>query len=336
MIARLTVVLVFAAGVLAHGGAFPDDSLLARIHSAAQAYARGDASGVKDAETWNPGAVKALTARILDTPDTRQAEAAAMLMTELAASGASSNRASGYLSAAEAIVRGLPRPGGNRSFEEHWYAFAASLFLADTNPQGARPFVERGLRVSPRSAQLWILSGTAKEIAAYLGNPECTHPGCTSGQISGDRRSAEEAYRRALQFDPRSTEARLRLGHLLAFGRDHSEARRLLTAVIAENPPPTVTYLAYLFLAEIDTIDRALDAARHDYERAIDIEPGFQTPRIALSVVDLLAGDADRSRAAVQDWLAAPHSERPDPWWLYQNGERDDPALDWLRQEVRR
>ncbi len=121
-----------------------------------------------------------------------------------------------------------------RSEEAHlWYAIntgrggqargvVRSLFLLPT----VREELDIILGLNPKSARGHALAGNVMFEAP--------------GLLGGDRRKAEEHYRKALQIDPRLTVVRVDLARLLIATGRHDEARRELTRVIAERAPTSI------------------------------------------------------------------------------------------------
>jgi tetratricopeptide (TPR) repeat protein len=121
-----------------------------------------------------------------------------------------------------------------RTEEAHlWYAIntgrwgqargvVRSLFLLPT----VRRELDTIFMLNPKSARGHALAGNVLfEVPELLG---------------GDRKKAEEHYRKALQIDPRFTVVRVDLARLLISAGRHDEARRELTRVINERAPTSV------------------------------------------------------------------------------------------------
>lgn len=120
---------------------------------------------------------------------------------------------------------------GPRSEEAHvWYAINTgrwgqtkgvmrSLFLLPT----VREELDVIFSLNPRSVRGHALAGNVFfEVPALLG---------------GDRKKAEEHYRKALAIDPRFTVVRIDLARLLNASGRQAEARRELTRVVGETAP---------------------------------------------------------------------------------------------------
>jgi tetratricopeptide (TPR) repeat protein len=121
-----------------------------------------------------------------------------------------------------------------RSEEAHlWYAINTgrwgqtrgvlrSLFLLPT----VRQELDIIFALNPKSVRGHILAGNVLfEVPGLLG---------------GDRKKAEEHYRKALAIDSRFTVARVDLARLLIAAGRHQEARRELTRVLDERAPTSI------------------------------------------------------------------------------------------------
>jgi tetratricopeptide (TPR) repeat protein len=120
---------------------------------------------------------------------------------------------------------------GPRNEETHvWYAINTgrwgqvkgvmrSLFLLPT----VREELDVIFSLNPRSVRGHALAGNV-----FFEVP---------GLLGGDRKKAEDHYRKALEIDPRFTVVRIDLARLLIAGGRQAEARRELTRVVAETAP---------------------------------------------------------------------------------------------------
>jgi tetratricopeptide (TPR) repeat protein len=97
-----------------------------------------------------------------------------------------------------------------------------SLFLLAT----VREEIETILELNPRSVRGRALAGNVLMEAP--------------GFVGGDRRKAEEQFRRGIEHDPHFTAIRVDLARLLIAGGRHAEAREELTRVIEEKTPTSV------------------------------------------------------------------------------------------------
>ncbi len=130
---------------------------------------------------------------------------------------------------------------------------------------------------------------------------------------------AERLLRRALQYDPAYSEARLRLGHVLAERGRHADAIRELTMALPGLEEPLLEYCALLFLGASHEALGAPGDARAVYERAATMTPGARVPHLALARLLGDAGEQDDAARHLRLGLAPTTDERAiDPWWAYR------------------
>jgi len=123
---------------------------------------------------------------------------------------------------------------GPRNHEAHlWYAInigrwgetkgvLRSLFLLPTIREELRILFE----LDPRSVRAHILAGNVLlKVPSFAG---------------GDRAKAEEHFKKALEVDPRFTNARVELGQVYIDDARYADARRELTRVVNETNPSIV------------------------------------------------------------------------------------------------
>ena len=309
---------------------------------AVRAYQHGDVvSAAITLTSWSQRDLEEAGAAVLATHDWELVEAAAVLHTEITRREliADPTTAALHLAIAEALVREIPSSQSS-PFQPRWYAFAASVFLAETNPKGARLLIDRGLRAASRDPTLHVMSGAIQEMLAHIENPECSGPGCdTRGP---DARAwttlgqAEAEYRRGLDLDPQAIEARLRLGRVLFLQNRRTQAREELETVTQTSTNVRWRYLAHLFLGALDDYESHFTDARREYEAALKLGPEHQTPYIALSFAEQMTGAGDRARQTIDTLVRLPRAATVDPWLNYESGGLDEEALAWLRAHVHR
>jgi tetratricopeptide (TPR) repeat protein len=97
-----------------------------------------------------------------------------------------------------------------------------SLFLLPTIREELRILFE----LDPRSVRAHILAGNVLvKVPGFAG---------------GDRAKAEEHFKKALEVDPRFTNARVELGQVYVDDARYADARRELTRVVNETDPSIV------------------------------------------------------------------------------------------------
>jgi tetratricopeptide (TPR) repeat protein len=164
------------------------------------------------------------------------------------------------------------------------------------------------------------------------------------GRLSWKIDQASERLRRALELDPQSLEARLRLGRVLWLLDRGDEAVGEWLSVqrsgAVSTAQPNETYLASLFLGRLYEERGQPAHAETVYRFAISILASGQSARLALT--RLLAENTGSSAGT---WPAAalpigPSSADPslDPWTMYFSRQRGDQVraqLAELRQRIR-
>ena len=262
------------------------DRLVQAFTDAIRAYQRGNVESATGALTgWSPRDLQRVDQAVIASRDRPLISAGAMVHTELALLGTLDRREATvtmHLGLAESLVQALP-PAQSAEFRRHWYTLAASLLFANTSPEGARPFVGRGLRQFPNDAALHRMAGIIEETLAHFEDPECTGPGCDArGPRSRARpmlTRAESEYRRALELDAQLVDARLRLGRVLFLANQLPRARDELSAAARQADDAQTGYLAHLFLGGLADHEGDFAIAAREYETALRLAPEHPTPR---------------------------------------------------------
>jgi tetratricopeptide (TPR) repeat protein len=291
-------------------------------------------AALRNAGSWKLEAVRRDARQLIEDPDTRLAPGVALLMTELARRD---TRAGGpeRFAVAEARVSNLRRNSPDiRAFQERWYAFMTSVFIAELNPAGARTVIDRGLRVVGESSRLQLLSGIAYEMSTYP-HATCLASDC---RLSDDQRARNlslvaNAYRRASALDPHSPDAHLRLGRVLHLAGDRDGARQELAEVERGTSRVELLYLVALFRADLNQQAGDVRGASAEAERAVNLGPEYQSARIALAHLSDQLGMADRSRKIVDELLQL--RTVGDPWWEFRQPAEDFDSLEWLNAYIR-
>jgi len=131
-------------------------------------------------------------------------------------------------------------------------------------------------------------------------------------------RRAAETYRRALKARPELAEARLRLGRTLALLGETKPAVQELQQV-ASGADAELTYLARLFLGDVQEQQGDFTDAVTEYRAALAARPGSAVARLAIARAQQGAGDRGAAQASVQALLLEPAAdEQGDPWWRYR------------------
>lgn len=216
-----------------------------------------------------------------------------------------------------------PAPGRDEMVRQ-WYV-ATAAWMQDRGDYDTT-HLGRAREIFPGDPDILFLSGCLHETyasppvqsvvqAAVLPTGVMLAVGAEGREL----RQAESYFRRALQLNPAHTEARLRLGHVLARLDRHADAARELREAVASTGDGLLLYYGSMFLGSAAEALRLYDEAQASFERAAAIYPTAQSPRLALSELARRRGDRGGALREIQRVFALPVSqfERHDPWWNY-------------------
>ena len=189
---------------------------------------------------------------------------------------------------------------------------------------------------------VFLAYGMARETSAFavdgLGRSR-------TSRLGGRRRStrrrtrvaralldARSALQRALQLDPHSVEARLRLAHVYVRLDDERRATPLLEQILAGDPPEAYAYIASILLGDVRARGGQLQPAIDLYLNARALMPAAQSAYIAHAHALRSAGQAEAAATVVSDMLERP-THGDDPWTKYPRG-LDEEAADLARLRV--
>lgn len=195
------------------------------------------------------------------------------------------------------------------------YASLSQLRLFSDDPVGARAAFERAIELSPSYATAYHWYG----IFLGWGNAE--------------PEKATEMFRKAIELDPLSPIINQVWASDLADHGHFEEAIAHYKKAIEIDPsfPGAYAGLSNLYYDEYARVDESIEWM----EKAIDLDPGNQTPRILLAV-GLAAGGHIDSAITAFDTLAARYPENPNVFYagggIYRMLGRFDKALEWRRR----
>lgn len=189
--------------------------------------------------------------------------------------------------------------------------------------------VDRSVQLFPRDPDVLFFAGCARE---WFGGPQIqsTLQSTTLsrdlfnlvGDEGAELRNAERLFREALEHDPRLTEARIRLGRVLGRRGRHEDAIAELRRATTETDKPLLQYYGQMFLgAEAAALD--LDAeARRAYQRASELYPEAQSPRVANAALAVRMGDRAGALSEIEPVVTASDPLlSDDPWWSYYTSQ---------------
>lgn len=137
-------------------------------------------------------------------------------------------------------------------------------------------------------------------LAMYPDSPRAT---CNLGGAkmrAGLVAEAEQLYRRAIELQPRLSEARYNLGHLLLLTDRNDEAAKHLSAV----PPIALEYAdAQLDLGTLAAVTAKLDDAISHFREAVRARPHFADAHFNLACALAESGDIEGAKSAFREAL---------------------------------
>jgi tetratricopeptide (TPR) repeat protein len=310
-------------------------------------------TAVKLLAGWEQKGLSDAVAETIKSGDVRVNEAAALLHLEIAVAiaGVSTGSTQTYLDLGSQLIDGItptnPDVVRNLSREQlsqiakvraTWHGVAGSAFLSVNDIDRARQFLSKAQKITPGSAAILTLQGTADEIEGAGYNPDDVESSMLSRRAVAQRTrlllSAEELYRRALSADPAYALAQIRLGRVEYLFKNMKAAAQSLQKGSAAAQDPSHRYLAAMFTGAFLQEQKDLAGARAEFERALELAPRSQNAIVALAYVELIAGRPDRAQALVRGHLGT--ADPDEAWWAFKNGTLDLTGLRWLRQQVRK
>lgn len=189
--------------------------------------------------------------------------------------------------------------------------------------------VDRSVQLFPRDPETLFLAACAREM--FSGPQVQTVLASTTlsrdlfhliGSEGAELRNAERLFRESLEQDPERTEARIRLGRVLGRRGRHQEAIAELRRATTGTKNRLLLYYGNMFLgAEADALGLT-DEARQAFERAGELYPHAQSPRLALSTLVARAGDRAEALTTIAPVLARDEPQlADDPWWSYHTSQ---------------
>ena len=133
--------------------------------------------------------------------------------------------------------------------------------------------------------------------------------------------AAERLLRRALELEPRLSEARIRLGHVLLLeGQGQAAVAMLQPMTEASNQPPT-RYLAHLFIGAAHSAAGRLTEAQAAFAASAAAYPCGQTAPLALLQAAVRGGAGREAAHSRMMESLQPVSGCTDPWSVYDFGQ---------------
>ncbi len=200
-----------------------------------------------------------------------------------------------------------PDPGSDETVRM-WY-IAANAYMQSVEQLDAW-HVDRSVQLFPRDPEVLFLAACARE---WFSGPQIQNTLRSTtlarelfnliGSESDELRRSERLFRDSLEHDPERVEPRIRLGRVLGRRGRHQDAIVELRRATMGTKNRLLLYYGNMFLgAEADALDLA-DEAKQAYERAGDLYPFAQSPRLAISSMATRAGDRTGALSAIEEVL---------------------------------
>ena len=218
----------------------------------------------------------------------------------------------------------MPAPSQDPAVRQ-WYRGVAAFFASKSRLVEAGPHLDRARQLFPAAPDILAASGALYEAEAapaiqnFVQAPRPDGLVATIDSARSNWRRAEVFFRKAVDLDGTSAEARLHLGRVLGLRERHQEAADHLRQAAATADDSRTRYYSWLFLGVEEQALGHVDRARESFESAAALWPKAQSPRLALSQLARRAGDRSGALRALQPvmTLSTDEGERDDPWWTY-------------------
>jgi tetratricopeptide (TPR) repeat protein len=185
----------------------------------------------------------------------------------------------------------LEAAGKAGSAEAYLLAGATALDVGEF--QRARGDLEKAVGLDPKIPGVWTWTGMARD------------------RVS-DEEGAKQAYRAALEIDPRDFEANLHLGAILYRERDMPAAKPLLERALALQP---ASALALYAIALVRAASGEVEPAVRDLQTVSKAEPEWLEPHVKLAslLYRLRREDDARREEEIIEKLRSEHREKAVP-----------------------
>jgi tetratricopeptide (TPR) repeat protein len=207
-----------------------------------------------------------------------------------------------------------------------WYRETSLELMRDRALAEAMRHLARARQLFPNDPPILFLSGVLHErfsssalqaASASLVEEKRGTASLTSAR--GELTRAERFFRESITAEPSQVEARVRHGRVLGELGRHDEATTELRYAIEHGADGIHLFYAQLFLGHQEEALGREESARQAFERAAELYPKAQTPRLALSQLARRSGRREAARTEVEYLASLPADERrrEDPWWSY-------------------
>ena len=219
-----------------------------------------------------------------------------------------------------------PDPGSDE-IVRLWY-LAANAFMQAA--EQLDPWhVERSVQLFPRDDEILFFAACAREMfsgpqiqnvlqSTTLGRDLFNLIGTEEAEL----RNAERLFRQSLERNPDRTEARIRMGRILGRRGRHQEAIAELRRATMATKNRLLLYYGNMFVGAEAVALGIAGEARQAFERASELYPLAQSPRLAISALAARTGDREGALSAIQAVLTQNEPRLgDDPWWSYYTSQ---------------
>jgi hypothetical protein len=221
----------------------------------------------------------------------------------------------------------MPDPGRDVVVRE-WYRTIAAVFASHHQWAESRAHLVRARRLFPADAEILAANGrlhetfAAPRIQNFLETVGRANLTDNIGSPRSNLRQAEALFRKAVELDAGSVEARLHLGRVMTLQGHHEEAANQLRRAATAAGNASTQYCAWLFLGVAEQSLGRADRARESFDQAAALYPRAQSAYLALSQLARRRGDRAGALQAIGQVLSLSASDRQseDPWLTYLQG----------------
>ena len=223
-----------------------------------------------------------------------------------------------HLETAEVLLERLTESDG--VFERDWRLLMACYYHG-VDLERSKQLLKRAERRFPEDARIQFTLGVTEEVAGWLGGEKL--------KLS----RAAKYYRQALDLDPSSEEAHLRLGRINRNDRNNKDAEKEWLWLVEHSDDARLVYVANMFLGDLHKEFEQWAEAVDAYRAAVEARPAWQLARLSLSQALHVTGRWQEARDVVVRAVELPVSEPEylDAYRLYYVG-----LLHWVPELLER
>jgi tetratricopeptide (TPR) repeat protein len=219
----------------------------------------------------------------------------------------------------------LARVDRGSPFLRTWYLFWDSFRQAHINYQwqGWPRYSKQAVEMFPDDAEILLSAGARSELDWWTSHNERRDLGQIRNPLSEVAdlllNDARGLLQRSFTLNPKESETRLRLAHVLLELDKRDDAMKLLSGHVWAPDEAAFEYLGRLFEGDLQAKRGNVTAALASYDRAIALVPVAQSARLAKAQL-LYAQGRRPDAAAISSEVMTDDKPQLDPWWLFITG----------------